>query len=273
MRIVSLCPSNTELLVYIGACEHLVGVDNYSDWPEGVRQLPRVGPDLSIDMHHVERLQPDLVLASLSVPGMERNVRELEQRGIPHLVLNPHSFAEIGEDLLRVGTATGRETEANQAAAAYHAFLRMYRETAAALASKPRLYWEWWPKPVFTPGRANWLTEMSRLAGAENIFADCPEASVQTDWDEVRRRNPDHICLAWVGVRQDKVQPAVLKKRQNWLELPALQSGRVHILEEALYCRPSPRLLLGLQQLAYLLHPGVFPPPTGEDPLLSLLRA
>lgn len=79
MRIISICPSNTELVGYLGLKNNLVGVDNYSDWPEVVNSLPRVGPDLEIDMDKVEQLQPDIVLASLTVPGMERNIEELEK--------------------------------------------------------------------------------------------------------------------------------------------------------------------------------------------------
>lgn len=78
MRIVSLCPSNTELIAYL-KCEHLlVAIDDYSDWPQSIQGLPRLGPDLSINMDAVEEAKPDLVLASLSVPGMERNIEELK---------------------------------------------------------------------------------------------------------------------------------------------------------------------------------------------------
>ena len=83
MKLISICPSNTELLGYLGLTSSLIGVDNYSDWPEEVSSLPRLGSDLNIDMDKVEELQPDLVLASLSVPGMERNIEELEKRKIP----------------------------------------------------------------------------------------------------------------------------------------------------------------------------------------------
>ncbi len=74
MRIVSLCPSNTELLVYLGLKNQIVGIDNYSDWPQSIQDLPRLGPDLSIDMDKTAALKPDLVVASLSVPGMEKNI-------------------------------------------------------------------------------------------------------------------------------------------------------------------------------------------------------
>lgn len=106
-RIVSLAPSNTEIVHALGLMEQLVGVDDWSDWPEAVNQLPRVGPDLSVDLDRVAALKPDLVLASLSVPGMERNVEGLRQRGLPHIVLDPKGIAEIWANLRLVGEHCG----------------------------------------------------------------------------------------------------------------------------------------------------------------------
>ncbi len=268
MRIISICPSNTELLHYLGLIDQLIAVDDFSDWPVSVQSLPRLGPDLSINMDKVEQLKPDLVLASLSVPGMEKNVDELQKRGIPHIVLNPNSLEEIAQDLITVGKYTNRTKEAAQVVNKYNQFIIEYAQISKGIYNRPTLYWEWWPKPVFTPGKLNWLTYISDLAGASNLFEDVELASVQTDWEDVLNRKPNHICLAWVGVRQDKVNPSTVKKRPGWVNLEAVKSNNIHILEEALYCRPSPRLLLGLKKLASLVHPEHFPINDGHDPLL-----
>lgn len=255
MRVVSICPSNTEIIGYLGLSHLLVGVDDSSNWPKQVEELPRLGPDLSIDMDLVEQLKPDLVLASLSVPGMEKNIAELEKRNLPFIVLNPQSFDDIEADILTTGTALGHELEAKQAAEAFRHEINMLKEISSAIKVKPSLYWEWWPKPVFTPGNINWLTELSELVGAYNIFHDVELASVQTDWEDVYRRNPDYICLAWVGVLMSKMKPELVEKRPNWHNLKAVQEKRILLLEEELYCRPSPRLLEGAKKLAAILHP------------------
>ncbi|ARA98668.1 cobalamin-binding protein [Geobacillus thermodenitrificans] len=269
MRIVSLCPSNTEMLAYLGRLDDVIAVDQSSDWPPAVKQLPTVGPDLRIDMDEVEALKPDLVVASLSVPGMERNVEELARRRLPHLVLAPHSLDDIASDLLRLGEALGEKQKAAELARRYHECLNEYREWAAAVTEPARLYWEWWPRPLFTPGGANWLSELSELAGGRNIFADCAKASVQTEWDEVVARNPSHILLVWVGVQTKKMNANAVTKRPNAEQTEAVRTGRIHLLEEALYCRPSPRLLIGLKKLAPLLHPALFPPADDSDPLFD----
>jgi iron complex transport system substrate-binding protein len=269
MRIISICPSNTELLKYLGMTEHLVAVDDFSDWPSNVQHLPRVGPDLDINMDLVEQLKPDLVLASLSVPGMEKNVAELQKRNIPHLVFNPNSLDEIANNLLTLGKALNAKEKAQIIVQKFYNFIDKYKQLADKVEQRAHLYWEWWPKPVFTPGRENWLTEISLLAGGVNIFADQKGASVQTDWEEVKLRNPEHICLAWVGVRTDKINVDIIRKRPDWSKMKAVKQGCMYILEESLYCRPSPRLLLGLKKLAAILHPHIFPPYDEKDPLLE----
>jgi iron complex transport system substrate-binding protein len=258
MRIVSICPSNTEIIDYLGLTPNLVGVDDYSDYPKEVESLPRLGPDLSINMDKVESLKPDLVFSSLSVPGMEKNIEELEKRNIPHITLNPQSFSDIAEDLLTVGKACGIEEHAMDRQQEFLQTVKRLKTISSGVQNPPSLYWEWWPKPVFTPGKINWLTELSEMIGARNLFDDVDLASVQTDWDDVLKRDPDYICLAWVGVQQKRVNPEIVKKRPGWNEMKAIQKDRIFVLEEALYCRPSPLLLKGAVKLAGVLHPELY---------------
>lgn len=265
MRLISICPSNTELAVYLGVKENLVALDDYSDWPEDLSHLPRLGPDLSINMDLLETYKPDLVLASLSVPGMEKNVKELKDRNIPHIVFDPQSFQDIAENLVLLGEATGKEKETAHTIENYTNILTTYKEIAATIQQPKTVYFEWWPNPIFTPGKINWLTELSQLAGAKNIFDDVELASVQTTWEDVYRRNPEHICLSWVGVKQSRMKREHVLKRKDAQDLQAVQNGHIHLLEESLFCRPSPRLIVGLQKLAYLLHPEPFPPPSIEE--------
>lgn len=260
MRIVSICPSNTEVVDYLGLTSSLVGVDDFSDFPEEVNSLPRLGPDLSINMDKVEELAPDLILASLSVPGMEKNIEELKRRNLPYIVTNPQSFDDIAEDLLTIGKACGAEDKAVEMQRIFKEQVTILKNAASKTTASLELYWEWWPKPVFTPGKINWLTELSQLSGALNVYRDVDLASIQTDWEDVYKRNPDYICLAWVGVRREKVKPEIVKKRPDWNTLGAVVNDRILVLEEDLYCRPSPRLLAGALKLGKLLHPDEYGP-------------
>lgn len=258
-RIVSLCPSNTEILDALGLLSKVVGVDDWSDWPASVAGLPRVGPDLHVDLDRVEALRPDLVLASLSVPGMERNVTGLQERGLPHLVLDPHRIEDLWDNIRAVGQVCEVDRAANQVIAGLQERVRRVRETTLRADRKPRLYWEWWPKPLFAPGRKNWLTSVSELAGCQSITAHVDADTARPTSDEIRDADPDWILLAWTGVARDKVRPDVLLRRTGWSELRAIREGRVCILEEGLFCRPSPRLIDGLEQLARMTHPELCP--------------
>ncbi|WP_342431322.1 cobalamin-binding protein [Neobacillus sp. FSL H8-0543] len=271
MKLISICPSNTELVAYLGLTSSLKGVDDFSDWPEAIQRLPRLGPDLNIDMDKVEQLQPDLVLASLSVPGMERNIEELKKRNIPYIIVpNPKTLTEVGESLLVVGEATNTNERAKLVYEKYNQLLETYQSLSKQVEKPKTIYWEWWAKPIFTPGATNWLTEISELAGGKNVFQDKAQASVQTDWEEVKKRNPDVMCIIWVGVQTEKVNPKVILKRPDSMQMEAIKNNQLYILEEELFCRPSPRLLLGLNKIASILHPAIFPPIIkNHDPLLG----
>ncbi|MFY0544744.1 cobalamin-binding protein [Brevibacillus sp. H7] len=255
MRIVSICPSNTEMLYLLGLGEQVIGLDDHSDWPREWQHLPRVGPDLTIDMDKVEALQPDLVVASLSVPGMEKNVEALTARNLPHIVLNPSRIADIPADIRELGEATGREKEAEQLASRFVEKVESIRQATSRVTYRPKLYWEWWPNPIYTPGRENWLTDVSEIAGGVNIFADYPVDNVKATREMVLERNPDHICVVWCGIELKRIKPAMITERPEWQEAAAIRNNRVHLLEEGLYCRPSPRLLDGLEHLVQLIHP------------------
>jgi iron complex transport system substrate-binding protein len=258
LKLVSICPSNTELLHFLGATPDLIGIDDFSDWPSDVEQLPRLGPDLSIDMNKLEALEPDLVLASLSVPGMEKNIEELNKRNIPHVIYDPQSLTDIQNDLLDLGKRLNRTEEARHIVKWMKNEIEEYKRISDTLHVRKKIYFEWWPKPVFTPGKINWLTEISRLAGGMNIFEDVELASVQTTWEDVVNREPDLIGMVWVGVKTDKMNPSHIKKREGWDLLNAHRTEVVK-LEESLFCRPSPRLIFGLKRLAALIHPDDYP--------------
>lgn len=258
-RIVSLCPSNTELVHALELLDCLVGVDNYSDYPSEVtRQLPKLGPDLNIDMEMVSALKPDLVLASLSVPGMEKVVDAVAASGLPYLVLSPHNLSEIYQDLTSVSDWLEDPVQRRRTERLIQSLkdrVERVQSTTQSLAERPTLYWEWWPSPVFSPAKENWLTEISHLAGAVNLFASEPGSQVQDDGHRVISGNPDYFFAVWTGVPQDKVPIHKLIHRPGWDKITALAKNQVYILSEGLYCRPSPRLIDGLEQLTSLIHP------------------
>lgn len=258
-RIVSLCPSNTEMLFALGLGERVVGVDNDSDYPPQVARLPRVGPDLDVDVAKVAALEPDLVVASLSVPGMERNLLRLETVGLPFIVLHAQRLDEIYRDIQLVAELAGVPERGRALVADLEARFAALAARAAAASSRPRLYWEWWPKPLITPGQPSWITDLSALANAENAFADLPKESDVITSEEVIARDPDVVLICWCGARR----PVALEKivaRPGWERIRAVRDGRVHVVWEGLFGRPGPRLAEGFAWLVRAAHPELFGP-------------
>src|SRR5919206_4223227 len=111
-RIVSIAPSNTEILHALGLGRRIVGVDSWSDYPPRVLALPRVGSDLRVDVQRVAELQPDLVVASLHVPGMEDNLPAFERAGLAYLAVGGLGLAGVWEDMRIIGHVLGRQERA-----------------------------------------------------------------------------------------------------------------------------------------------------------------
>ncbi|WP_054968519.1 ABC transporter substrate-binding protein [Alicyclobacillus ferrooxydans] len=263
-RIASLCPSNTELICALGLQGCLVGVDSYSDYPQDVvADLPKLGPDLNIDIDALNHLQPDLVVSSLSVPGMEKVVEAVEHAGLRQVILSPRSFADIYADLRTLAAHVPDDVLAGGEAERIVHQLEQRVERVRAWTNQnipdyeqPKLYWEWWAKPVFSPGGRNWLTELSQAAGARNIFADLDHDSVQDDGTLVCDANPDWFLAVWTGIPQHKVPiKKILSRPAVWQDTVPFTKHQLLILSEGLFCRPSQRLVDGLEQLVGILHP------------------
>lgn len=270
MRIVSLTCSNTEIVAALGCADLLVGVDDHSDWPEEVVDaLPRLGPDLEIDLDRVESLDPDLVLATLTVPGHETVVEGLERRGLPFIAPAPTSIPDVYRDVREVAGLLGVADRAEHVirelaeatgipdrpgdplSAAELARIRQDREQALP-ADAPRLLVQWWPKPVIAPGRRSWTHDVMVAAGFRNVLGKDDVISRPLTDGEVRDAAPEVIVLSWCGVDPAKYRPDVVLGNPEWAEVPAVRDGRVHCIPEAFMGRPGPRLVEGVAALRAL---------------------
>lgn len=253
-RIVSLSAGNTEILCALGLTEQLVGVDTWSDYPLAVKALPKVGRELSIDVEAVAALQPDLVAACLSIPGMEGNISRLEAAGLPYVAVDPVGLESTFDNIHRLGEATERREQATALVERMQQRMAAVQQRVAALTVRPRVYWEWYPQPLVAAAGRSWMTRIIAMAGGENVFADRPEESARVQVEEVLARRPDVILACWCGARTPPTAERVAA-RPGWESALAVQSGRVHVLPEAYFARPGPRLADGLELLAALLHP------------------
>ena len=246
MRVVSLTCSNTEIACALGCAGYLVGVDDHSDYPAAVvTKLPRVGPDLGIDVARVAALRPDLVLASLTVPGHERVIAQLEAARLPFFAPEPVSLEDVYDDIAQIAARLG---VAPRGAALVAAMRREIPEPMPTSAA-PRVLVEWWPKPVIVPGRRSWVHDLIASAGGENPFGAREVKSTPITDDEAVLAAPDAVVMSWCGVRLEKYRASVVYRRPAWQPIPALLERRVFAVAEAFLGRPGPRLVDGYRAL------------------------
>jgi len=245
MRIVTHTCSNTEIVCALGRGDWLVGTDDHSDFPaDVVAGLPRIGPDLDIDVDRVLALRPDLVITSLTVPGHEHCVERIRRSGLPHLVTRPHTLADVADDVRRIGDALDARPAASRLADAFDRRL----DQPGVAGTVPVLI-EWWPKPVIVPGRRSWVNEMLELAGGRNPFADVDAESTEISTADAVAAAPEAVVMSWCGVDERKYRPHVVSRREGWQGVPALREGRIFAISEAWLGRPGPRLLDGIDRL------------------------
>ena len=236
IRLASLVSSNSDILAALGVTSWVVAADHHSDAP-GLEGARRVGLDLDIDIQALSETKPDLVLASLSVPGLEKVVEGVQRAGLPLLVLDPLSVTDAQEDVRRIGRAIGLEAKAEQVVREWqmqmHALKREYPRP-------PRVVVEWWPRPVINATRDSWVTDLLADLGAVNAFADRPGRSAPMHWPEVVEARPDLIVCSWCGAK--KLRPEVIEARGLGVPvIPVHESG---------LGRPGPRLIEGARQIS-----------------------
>lgn len=245
VRVVALTCSNTEIVCALGCAESLVGVDDHSDFPEAVvSRLPRVGPDLDIDVERVAALRPDLVLASLTVPGHERILEKLESAKLPVLAPEPRSLEDVYNDIRLIGEQLGVRERAERLIGDMRAEF-----SAERIEHRVRVLIEWWPKPVIVPGRYSWATDVVHAAGGINPLGDRAVKSQPLTDEDAASLEPDVSIISWCGVRTEKYRADVVLRRAAWQRLDLVRERRVYPVPEAWLGRPGPRLVEGVRAL------------------------
>lgn len=247
MRIISHTCSNTEIICALGGAHLLVGVDDHSDFPaESLEHLPRIGPDIDIDIEKIIALKPDCVVTSLTVPGHERCLAKIQAAGLNHLVTQPVTLGDVITDIERIAHLIGHASAGQKLVAQFK------KRLSCPKPSHPPapLVVEWWPKPVIVPGARSWVNEMLELAGAYNPFGHHPAESLQISAKQATEAAPEGIIMSWCGVLEEKYRPHVVERREGWATIPAIINRHIYPISEAWLGRPGPRLLEGIDRLA-----------------------
>lgn len=250
-RIVSLAPSNTEILFALGLADRVVAVDAYSDYPPAAAEKPAIGDYADPDLEQIVALDPDLVLASaVHAPGI---VPRLESLGIPAVVIEPADLDATLTSIDRVGRLAGAPAVAADLVCGLQARIDAVEEAVDG-APRPRVFVELSPD-LFTAGEDTFIADLIARAGGENIVGATLGPWPQISAEAVIAADPEVILLA---DHEAGVTPASVAARPGWSVVSAVSDGRVVILDTNLVVRPGPRVVDGLEAIARALHPERF---------------
>ena len=258
-RIVSLAPSNTEILFSLGAGAQLIGRDSFSDYPAEARNVPDIGGGFTaLNTEMILSKKPDLVLAAPLTPPEQ--IADLQNLGLPVFVVpNPKTFTELYANLQTVARLTGHEAEGATLIAALKGRVDAVTRTLAGAQQKPVVYYELDatdPNAPYTSGPGTFVALLIKEAGGTNFGANLNGEWVQVSVEELLAKQPDLIVLG--DNTYGGVTPEQVAGRTGWQTLKAVRQQKVFIFDDNLVSRPGPRLVDGLEAMAKLLHPDLF---------------
>jgi len=256
-RIVSLAPSNTEILFALGLGEKVVGVTDLCDYPTEALEKEKVGGYYGPDIEKIIALEPDLVLAT-DFHRFEL-IPTLEEQGFTVFAVAPQTLDDVLESIQKVGKITGKEEEASGFVNEMQSKIEEIQELTEGLGERPRVLYVTWHDPIWTVGRDTWIDDLVWIAGGNNTFSQYFESGAMVEIEWVLFCNPEVIITSsWPDVYEWAMNEPALNVTD------ARQSGSVYTCDDNLVQRPGPRLVNGLEWFAYFIHPEIFEEPEGS---------
>ncbi len=258
-RIVSLAPSNTEILFALGLDKEIVGVTDFCDYPPEAKGKASVGaPFPEFSLEKIVALNPDLAVAfGYTLPDV---ASKLETQGIPVIVLGAKTVDGVIADIELVGKVAGREAKAKELTSAMRKRIEAVTAKTKSVP-KPSVYYEMDatdPTKPWTAGPGSLIDDLIRLAGGENIGAKGSSSAFQIGSEEILKANPQIIIFASA---QYGVAKADLKKRTGWEAIAAVKEDAVYPVDATLADLievPGPRIAEGMEKMAQMIHPELF---------------
>ncbi|MBN1449458.1 MAG: cobalamin-binding protein [Anaerolineales bacterium] len=257
-RIISLSPSNTEVIFAAGAGNLVVGDTEYCDYPEEAKAITKVGgfSATTISVETIVSLNPDLVFAGDA--DHQTVIDALEAAGVTVYSVKANTFEDVYANLALIGKLTGNEAVAAQVVDGMKARIAAVEEKVATVPpeERPTVFWEIWDEPLMTSGPNTFSAQLIEIAGGVNIFPDLTEDYPQISVEEVVSRNPDVIMGP--DTHGDKLIAEQLAARPGWEEITAVKDGRIYLIDGNTSSRPGPRLADALEVIAASLYPDLF---------------
>lgn len=255
--IVSMIPSNTEILYALGLSEEIVGVSDYDNYPEEAASKEKIG-GMEFNVEKIISLNPDLVLAHESALGTwDAGLQQLRDAGVQvYTVTNAETFDATYETIHEIGEATGKTEEATKIVEDMKAKIKEVQDKVADVDTKKKVLVEVSPEPeIYTPAGNTIMNEMLGMINAENLVADL-DGWIKIDPEEIVKRNPDVILTTYGNYTPDAVN--LVLNRNGFSDVTAVKNKAVHDMDADLTGRMGPRLAEGLELVAKNVYPEAF---------------
>jgi iron complex transport system substrate-binding protein len=261
-RIVSLAPSNTEIVCALDACDRLVGVPQYKvGYPTEVlatiKDLPIVVTYGPVDREAIAASEPDLILAAGNELTLSADIEGLADLGYAVLVLYPESLDEVSADIELVGEALDKQAEAAAVTAGMAEQVAAVEEAVLG-AERPRTFYEVsiFEGTIYTAGENSFIASLIDIAGGEPITGDAVTTAIALE--DLVTADPEVILLGDAAY-DATITAGAVADRSGWDGMTAVAEGRVIPLpEDILITRPGPRIVDGLEAMARAIHPEAF---------------
>lgn len=231
-RIISLAPHATELLFAAGAGDQLLGVSEFSDYPEAAKRLPSVGSSLQLDLERIVSLKPDLVIAWRG-GNNARQLSRLRALGLTVFDSEPHGFADITSSLERLGVLAGSD-EGRLRAVKFQSTIEKLRQRYAKRAPVT-VFYQIWPAPLMTLNDRHFVSEAIRLCGGVNVFGTLPSLAPTISREAVVKADPEVIFIS-------DERPEAFDRWRSLTRMKAVRQGTLFRIDGGPMNRPGPRL-------------------------------
>ena len=244
LRVVSLAPSLSEIVVELGSADLLVGVLDAGERPAALKDVPSVGRYGQLDMERLLSLKPDLLLLwPGSVGPAQRD--QLKRLNIPTYVAEPHNLEQLSAQIETIAAQLGRPERGTKLAADLRQKLdglrqRYRRDTPLAV------FYQVWDKPMYTVGGGQIISDALEVCGARNVFADLSLPAPQVSVEAVLQRNPEVILAG------DQAQ---LDAWKAWPQVSAVAHGQLLLVSDKGLERPSGQMIEATAKLCHLIAP------------------
>ncbi|MGI6084592.1 MAG: ABC transporter substrate-binding protein [Acetivibrionales bacterium] len=241
-KIISLLPSNTEILFALGYGDRIIAVSEYCNYPDETSDIPKLPSGEMLNIEEIIALIPDVaILGNMSV--MEDQINQLEQSGVNVIITEANNLSETYDVIKMLGTVTGKEKEAltiiNDMK---NGFEKIRKESEGKDPHK--MYIEVSPLEygLWSCGKDTFIQELTEITGCKNIFDDI-EGWAAVSEEQVIARNPDIILTTASPLTGIEDPVGEILSRENWSRIEAVKNNKVVMLDADMISRPGPRLL------------------------------